>query len=314
VTEGAMLGPEDAFFIFHLATYHPQFAEKMTSPVVGFKYAPHEQFPGSKCFFVVRADGTEEGISISKCVNIVFPKDGKGAKAAAPDAKGTKRPREEDEKGGDAAEEKKPKREKVITPGLIVMIEGVPRDFAYQRLRDKISDIADLRFLELPRPKAAEEDEADEDEEDEEEAEEGEAKDADTAAAKEGEAKEGEAKEGAEKEGTAKKPAPKKSAQKEPPAPLTAKARFADAEGAKKVAAELKDLDGVAVACKVLEGDEEKAFWERLWERAENCKGKDKDGKGKGKGKKGKDGKGKGKKGKDKGKKGKGKKRGHDED
>merc|ERR1712048_262217 len=82
--DNQMLGPEDAFFIFHLATFHPSFAEKMTAPVVGFKYGPHENFPGSKCFFVVRADATEESISIMRCIDEVIPR-----------TRGMKRPRED---------------------------------------------------------------------------------------------------------------------------------------------------------------------------------------------------------------------------
>merc|ERR1712194_242353 len=83
-----------------------------------------------------------------------------------------------------------------------------------------------------------------------------------------------------------------------------AKARFQDAGSAAKCAAELKEYLGTPLTIKVLEGDEEKDFWERMWERADanyakgGKKGKDK-GKGKGKGK-----------GKDKGKKGKGKGKG----
>merc|ERR1719491_1867955 len=103
VTEGAMLGPENAFLVFHLATFHPNFVDKMTAPVVGFRYGPNEAFGGAKCFFVVRADGTQEGISIPKCIESAAPGAGKGDKGDKGEAKrGTKRTLEE---GEAAAEE-----------------------------------------------------------------------------------------------------------------------------------------------------------------------------------------------------------------
>merc|ERR1719464_1960041 len=129
VTDGAMLGPEDAFLVFHLITYHPNFVEKMTAPVVGFKYGPHEGFGGSKCWFVVRVDGSEEGISIMKCVESLAPRkpraDGKGPA----DGRGAKRSREEDG-AADEAPVSRPRRE--IQTGCVLIIEGVPADYDYE--------------------------------------------------------------------------------------------------------------------------------------------------------------------------------------
>merc|ERR1712241_1630615 len=92
--------------------------------------------------------------------------------------------------------------------------------------------------------------------------------------------------------------------EKKPESLRSARVRFGDPQAAAKCAAELKEYEGAPVTAAVIEGEEEKEFWERLWAAA------DKGGKGKGKGKKGKDkgkdkgkGKGKGKKGKGKGKK-----------
>ncbi|CAE8737345.1 unnamed protein product, partial [Polarella glacialis] len=151
--DGSMLGPEDAFFVFHLATFHPNFGEKMTSPVVGFKYGSHEQFAGSKCFFVVRADGTEEGISIMKCVEAAMPKKGDQEQG-----RGVKRGREEEEvKQADGRVERKadedepaafkPRRE--IQTGCVLIVEGVPSDHSYEDLRDVLSEFGYVRFVEF---------------------------------------------------------------------------------------------------------------------------------------------------------------------
>merc|ERR1712100_836441 len=104
---GSPLGPENEFLIFELCTYHPQFREKMTAPVVGFKYATHET--GHKCFFVVRSDGSEDGISVMKGINALFPKDGSRPAQAREQAK-----KESKKRALDEAEEppaQKPKRE-----------------------------------------------------------------------------------------------------------------------------------------------------------------------------------------------------------
>ena len=75
--DGVMVGPEDSFFLFHLATFHPNFLEKMTAPVVGFKYGPHPEFQQSKSFFIIRADGTEESLNAKKCIEVAWPNRGR---------------------------------------------------------------------------------------------------------------------------------------------------------------------------------------------------------------------------------------------
>jgi len=156
LADGTMLGPEDAFFIFHLCSFHPHFAEKMTAPVAGFKYGPHEMFPGSKCFFVVRVDGTEEGISVMKSVDAVVPRGGK--KNNDDDSRGTKRQHEEVQGDDDGPPATRPRRE--LTPGCVVVIHGLPPGMSYHDLRELLDSFGDCRFVEFLRDEADEEGEA----------------------------------------------------------------------------------------------------------------------------------------------------------
>jgi len=328
--DGALLGPEDAFFLFHLATYHPNFADKMTSPVVGFKYGPHEDYQGSKCFFVVRADGSEEGISIMKCVEAALPKGSQGG------SRGLKRDREEGEAAPaeTAAEEPQPQRpRREIQVGCILIMDGVPGNVGVEEMRDILNPFGYMKYVEFLRdgpPAAAAQTEADAkaDADPQEEADKPAAEDNKEAAPEKADKKKDDKEVPA---ADAEKPseAPATEAEK-PPAPeakgdkeadeaaadkmedegeaeeegdsaalVSARARFADAEGAAAAANGLKEINGKPVTCRVLDGDEEQKFWERLWQKAD-ARQNDK-GKSKGKGK-GKDGKGKGKKGKGKGK------------
>eukprot|EP00405_Crypthecodinium_cohnii_P030658 CAMPEP_0206511708 /NCGR_PEP_ID=MMETSP0324_2-20121206/60436_1 /ASSEMBLY_ACC=CAM_ASM_000836 /TAXON_ID=2866 /ORGANISM="Crypthecodinium cohnii, Strain Seligo" /LENGTH=493 /DNA_ID=CAMNT_0054003509 /DNA_START=67 /DNA_END=1548 /DNA_ORIENTATION=+ len=335
--DGQLLGPEDSFFLFHLTTFHPHFLEKVSAPVVGFKYGPHEDFKGTRCFFIVKADGTEEGISAKKCVEVIFP------------GKGQKRQREEDSSVPAAAaaaaveqEEppaQKPRRE--IQEGCIVIIEGLPDDIDYTDLKDLLADYGNPRFVEFiraPRPaQAVQEKVAASEPAPATEEEEG----SEAVAKKEGEGEQKEQKEQEQQQqqqqqqqegesATTAEDGSSEAAKAEDSATATeeklaggaddaaaageaaemeeeeenlkrARARFANADDAQKCVDELKEVDGCAVTVRLLTGDEEKEFWDRLWAAADAKGGKGKGKKGKGKGKdKGKKGKGKGKKGKGK--------------
>eukprot|EP00403_Amphidinium_massartii_P018855 CAMPEP_0178427846 /NCGR_PEP_ID=MMETSP0689_2-20121128/29959_1 /TAXON_ID=160604 /ORGANISM="Amphidinium massartii, Strain CS-259" /LENGTH=482 /DNA_ID=CAMNT_0020049573 /DNA_START=41 /DNA_END=1489 /DNA_ORIENTATION=+ len=327
-TDGAQLGQEDSFLLFHVATYHPNFQQKMVAPVTGFKYATHPEHTANKCFWITFADGSEDALSISKCTEAMFLK------------RGEKRAREESRPAAQADEEEpaaqRQKRE--IVKGCVLEILGIPPDWDYQSLREKMQDFEGFKFLELftPNEGAKEEkteksaDAAPMEEADKPPAEEA-AKDESMEEKKEEEKKDEEMKEEEKKEeespkkeeevkaetteeGKAASPVEAKEASKEEAEgageedeedegpPQQARARFFDADSCSKAAKELTDLDGTPVKVKILEGEEEQAFWERLWKKMDKGKGKD-----------GKDGKGKGGKGKGKGKdkdKGKGKKKG----
>lgn len=352
----------------------------MTAPVVGFKYGPHENFKMSRCFFIVFADGREEGFSIKKCMEAAAPHDKntqrKAQKRVREDNEVKDNKEIKDEKREEEPAEKKPRRE--IIPGCVVIIEGLPKELKYGDLYRKLEEYGRPRFVEFIRDKnnnkVAEDSKAKSDDEapkeqpgsdtqneveapvkeqtggaqkvveengqadqgdtdakmEAEDADQGDAdakmeteetKVSDNAAENkavegEGDGKKEEAQQNDEQDETKKETCvvedAVQSATKEDTdecevdeenVPSRARARYHDADDAQKCADELKEVLGETVTVRVLEGEEETEFWNRLWVNADKAKGKGKNkGKGKDKGK----GKGKGK-GKDKGKKGKNK-------
>jgi len=69
--EGRLEG-EDKFLMFHIVMQHPKTFEKLRAPVRAFRYGVHSQFPKSKCFIIVFANGTEEPVSVMRCVKELF--------------------------------------------------------------------------------------------------------------------------------------------------------------------------------------------------------------------------------------------------
>jgi len=235
------LQPADALFLFHLASFQPSFEAKLTAPVVGFKYGSHSN--GLKCFLMLRSDGSEEGISISKCLNGLLPKV----------AGGTKRPREQDAEAAQDAPAAKKQQGLKIRPGCVVVITGIPKATQYQAVRTACEAIGDCRFVETnEKPKK----------------------------------KKGKGKGKAEDEGKGKAKPPEDADSDGEDVPLIAKARFGDAEGAAKAVKELKEIGGAPVTLRIMEGEEEREFWEKLLERADKKFVQDQKGKkGKGRGK-----------------------------
>jgi len=193
---------------------------------VGFKYGSHSN--GLKCFLMLRSDGSEEGISISKCLNGLLPKV----------AGGTKRPREQDAEAAQDAPAAKKQQGLKIRPGCVVVITGIPKATQYQAVRTACEAIGDCRFVETnEKPKK----------------------------------KKGKGKGKAEDEGKGKAKPPEDADSDGEDVPLIAKARFGDAEGAAKAVKELKEVGGAPVTLRIMEGEEEREFWEKLLERAERA-------------------------------------------
>jgi len=327
--EEGTLNQEESFFFLHLFTHHEHWATKAIAPIVGFKYGPHETFPESKCFFMVFEDGTTESISVRKCLEHVCPQ-GKTAQKrereanAAAEEPPAKRPQREIVtgcivviSGVPAATEYGDLKDLLNEYGNCRFVEfirpegGRPEKAAAaaehrpEKAAAAAKQVGDSDLVDGDEDMGKVEGETEAPPAAGEAAEKGEAKTASQEAATEekpktepqeaaAETKEGGGEADAEMDGSAEKA----EAAKKEEGPRQARARFGDAESAAACIAELKEVDGVAVTTRVLAGDEERNFWERLWQAADKGKGK---GKGKGKDK----GKGKGKKGKGKGKKGK---------
>lgn len=67
-TEGEPLSGSDAFFAFALLSAHPGATEKYGNGLTAIKYGVNEEYPDTKCFIAVRADGSETGFSYRKCI------------------------------------------------------------------------------------------------------------------------------------------------------------------------------------------------------------------------------------------------------
>lgn len=232
------LSSENALFMFHLTSFLPNFESRLTAPCVGFKYGPHGN-GGLKCFFMLRSDGTQESISVKKCLDGLIPKVAGLA--------GTKRTREE---AADEGPAKKKDHAMKIRPGCVLLITDIPNTLLYAAVRKAIEekgDEGDVRFVELLNAKEVKK-------------------------KPKGKGKEGKAK--------------AEPAEPEKPhdgLPARARVRFGDAAVAAKVAKEIKEINGHAVATRILEGTEEREFWDNLLERADKKRaGEGKKGKGKG--------------------------------
>lgn len=219
------LSSEHALFMFHLTSFLPNFESKLTAPCVGFKYGPHGN-GGLKCFFMLRSDGTQEAISVKKCLDgLMIPKVAGLA--------GTKRPREE---AADEGPAKKKDHAMKIRPGCVLLITDIPNTLVYKVVREAIEEKGeegDVRFVELLNAKEVKK-------------------------KPKGKGKEGKAK--------------AEPAEPEKPhdgLPARARVRFGDAEVAAKVAKEMKEINGHAVTTRILEGTEEREFWDNLLERAD---------------------------------------------
>ena len=66
--EGATVDPQYHNFLLDVLRLHPEFEGK-SRDLKHFAVGRHPEHPESKCFFIVRADGSQEDFSISKCVS-----------------------------------------------------------------------------------------------------------------------------------------------------------------------------------------------------------------------------------------------------
>lgn len=273
------LNAEDSFFFLHLALNHPRFTEKVSVPISGFRYGDCPGFQGTKAFVAIHSDGSEQGVSWQKSLDVLCPRT-TAAAVAAQTSDGGKRPRED-------GEEEPKLVEKVA--GTVLQLKGLPDGVDYVSLRGSLEAFGKVCYLELKSAERFHHGEAENEEAAAPEAgTEGEAKTGD------GEAKAADGEEGQDF-------IPLKS---KPAVSVWALCRYEEPQAATKAASEFKAFDGTSLESFVLEGEAEDRYWQRYWraQRRKYQKGEGKGGdKGWGKGSKGK-GKGKGKEGKGKGK------------
>jgi hypothetical protein len=65
--DGETLDAPDEEFMKEILRHHSKFEAKMVD-FASFEVGPHPEFVKTRCFFVVRKDGTKEDFSVSKCI------------------------------------------------------------------------------------------------------------------------------------------------------------------------------------------------------------------------------------------------------
>ncbi|CAJ1340838.1 unnamed protein product [Effrenium voratum] len=147
------LSVEDNLFIFHLLLHHPKAVEKMIKPISHFRYGIYDKFK-NKCFISVAADGSQEGVSAAKSIDVIFPKTGTAATGSG-SAGLVAEPPEKKEKGQKRQREEKPPPEpRAFEPhemvrGCVVDVQGLPAKVHYHRLKELLSGCGKVRFLQL---------------------------------------------------------------------------------------------------------------------------------------------------------------------
>ena len=65
--DGERLADNDEAFVKEIISFHERSEEKL-GDFSHFEVGTHPQFDKTRCFFVVRKDGTKEDFSITKCI------------------------------------------------------------------------------------------------------------------------------------------------------------------------------------------------------------------------------------------------------
>lgn len=65
--DGEKLTGNDEAFMKDIIEFHARHEQKMKD-FESFEVGPHPEFEKTRCFFVVKKDGTKEDFSVSKCI------------------------------------------------------------------------------------------------------------------------------------------------------------------------------------------------------------------------------------------------------
>ncbi len=79
LAKDATLDEAATAFLKDLLGYHATPSEKIGCGVASFKAGCNPKFPETRCFVIVRTDGTEIDFSYIKCIDKIFPKDDRPA-------------------------------------------------------------------------------------------------------------------------------------------------------------------------------------------------------------------------------------------
>jgi len=144
------LSTEACLFLFHLFLHHPKAVEKMNTPISHFRYGLYETFK-NKCFIMVRADGTQEGVSAMKSLQAVF-----GDATHAPVVATVSHTPKEEEPRGEKREREIPEPEPprefepvVMVRGCVVDIHGCPASVDFNGLKDMLAEFGKVRYVKI---------------------------------------------------------------------------------------------------------------------------------------------------------------------
>ena len=87
--DGEALNEADTAFMNEIIKFHARSGDKLKD-FASFQVGPHPEYNKTRCFFVVKTDGTKEDFSVSKCIMNLEAQSADG----------------EDEGNGDEAEKK----------------------------------------------------------------------------------------------------------------------------------------------------------------------------------------------------------------
>ena len=77
--DGVKLSDTDTDFMKEILKFHSK-AEAKSKDMESFEVGPHPDFPKTRCFFVVKKDGSKEDFSVSKCIGNLESQTAEGEK------------------------------------------------------------------------------------------------------------------------------------------------------------------------------------------------------------------------------------------
>jgi len=142
--EGGAIPEEGQAFVTALLHNHANPAEKIGSGVASVKVGCNPEYPDTKCFVIVRTDGTEVDFSYLKCIDNIYPK----AVGEAIRRSDRKRPRDEINPNEAASSDAPPPKKgpaagepaEPFTKGLLLVVKELPEGETVQSIKGKFTE------------------------------------------------------------------------------------------------------------------------------------------------------------------------------